>query len=217
MRLDPREARNLLAGCDFVALATQSARHRGFPFVSHAPFARDGAGRVVMLLSRLAEHSRNLGGDPRVSLMATRAGADSQAQPRVSLLGELHGTSLSPAEQDRYLRYHPESGAYLGFGDFRFYRLEVLRVRLIGGFARAGWIEAADWPTRTLEVRRELPLLAELQSHAEPKGWKVLGLDWDGLDLKGGEGERGRIEFPSAPQDEASLLEIARDALAEAS
>ncbi len=217
MRLDPREARNLLAGGDFVALATQSARHEGFPFVSHAPFARDGAGRVLMLLSRLAEHSRNLGSDPRVSLMATRAGADSQAQPRVSLIGELHGTSPSPAEQDRYLRYHPEADTYLGFGDFGFYRLEVLRVRLIGGFARAGWIEPADWQPPALEERRETPLLAKLQPLAEAKGWKLLGLDWDGLDLKRADGERGRIELPAAAQDEASLFESARDALAGAS
>ncbi|MCB1907374.1 MAG: pyridoxamine 5'-phosphate oxidase family protein [Rhodocyclaceae bacterium] len=216
MKLDAREARNLLAASDFVALATQSARLPGFPFVSHAPFARDGAGRVVMLLSRLAEHSRNLAADPRVSLMATLGGPDPQAQPRLSLVGELRGERPTPAQQDRYLRYHPEAGAYLGFGDFRFFRLEVIRVRLVGGFARAGWIEAADWKPRPLDEGREVALLSRLPS--PPAGApKPIGLDWDGLDLRDADGGRRRAAFARRPDDEDALLACASDAVRGAS
>lgn len=217
MRLDPREARNLLAGSDFLALATQSQRMPGFPFVSHAPFVRDGAGQLVTLLSRLAEHSRNLGGDPKVSAMATQLGGDPQSQPRVTLVGELRTASLTPAQQDRYLRYHPESGAFLGFGDFRFYRLEIARVRMVGGFARAGWIEPAEWKCRPLDERREAQLIAELQGSAAERGWKLIGLDYDGLDARGGEGERWRVAFRTVPEDDAALLACARNALSEPS
>ena len=215
MKLDAREARNLLAASDFVALATQSSRLPGFPFVSHAPFARDGSGRVVMLLSRLAEHSRNLTTNPRVSMMATSAAEDPQAQPRLSLVGELRGERLKPAQQDRYLRFHPEAGAFLGFGDFRFYRLDVIRVRMIGGFARAGWIEAADWQARPLDEAREVALIARLPP--SPDGMRPIGLDWDGLDLRSTDGSRRRVAFGPRPESEEALLACACNALQGAS
>lgn len=217
MKPDAREARGLLRRCDHVALATQSLRLPGFPFVSHAPVAHDGSGRLLLLLSRLAEHSRNLGADARVSVMATLADGDPQAQPRVTLLGELKSVSPTPAQQDRYLRFHPESGAFLGFGDFRFYRLEPVRVRMVGGFARAGWIEPADWRCRALDERREAVLLAELDAAAEAARRRVLGLDWEGLDVRDGEGARLRLCWPVPPVDETELLVAARSALARAS
>ncbi|MCB1886757.1 MAG: pyridoxamine 5'-phosphate oxidase family protein [Rhodocyclaceae bacterium] len=217
MKLDPREARNVLAAADFVALATQSARLAGFPFVSHAPFARDGEGAPLLLLSRLAEHSRNLAADPRASLMVTLGDGDPQSQPRVTLVGELRPVSVSPDRQDRYLRFHPEAGGFLGFGDFRFYGFETLRVRLVGGFARAGWIEAAEWRARPLPEGREKALLVELGGAPKGAGRRPIGIDWDGLDLRDGQGARRRITFRQTPADEAALLAACRDALAGAS
>lgn len=211
MKLDVREARHLVRRCDFVALATQSLRMPGFPFVSHAPFARDGGGRLVLLLSRLAEHSRNLGADPRVSVMATLGGGDPQAQARVTLVGELRPANLGPLQQDRYVRYHPESGAFLGFGDFRFYRLELLRVRMVGGFARAGWIEAAEWHGRALDERAEQAMLDELR--ADLADGTLLGLDWEGLDARTAQGERVRLAWSRAAASEDELMAMARDAL----
>ncbi len=217
MKLDPREARNVLAASDFVALATQSARLAGFPFVSHAPFARDGEGMPMLLLSRLAEHSRNLAADPRASLMVAAGDGDPQAQPRVTLVGELRPVSLPPDRQDRYLRFHPEAGAFLGFGDFRFYRFEAVRVRMVGGFARAGWIEPAEWRARPLPERREKALLAELGVSPARDGARLIGLDWDGIDLRDAHGVRQRLAFRTVPADEEALSAACRDALSEPS
>ncbi|MCB1958058.1 MAG: pyridoxamine 5'-phosphate oxidase family protein [Rhodocyclaceae bacterium] len=217
MKLDPREARLVLASADFVALATQSARMPGFPFVSHAPFARDGQGAPLLLLSRLAEHSRNLGSNARVSLMVALGDADPQSQPRVTLVGELRTASVTPAQQDRYVRYHPEAGGFLGFGDFRFYRLEVARVRLVGGFARAGWIEAAEWRSEPLAEKAEAALLARLQGDPCVAGRRLLGLDREGVDLRDAAGARRRLSFRAAPGDDEALFEAARNALSKAS
>lgn len=214
MKLDVREARSLLRRCDYVSLATQSMRLPGFPFVSHAPIAHDGAGRLVLLLSRLAEHSRNLGADPRVSVMATLGGADPQAQPRVSAVGELRTADLSPAQQDRYVRYHPEAGAFLGFGDFRFYRLEVVRVRMVEGFARAGWIDPKQWRARELDERQENTLMEELAADARTSGASLLGLDWEGMDLRSATGARTRLDWAADPADAAELVLLARAAFA---
>ena len=214
MKLDAREARNLLRSGDFVSLATQSLRMSGFPFLSHAPIAFDGSGQLVLLLSRLAEHSRNLGANPCVSVMSTPGAENPQAQPRVTVVGELRSARLTPAQQDRYLRYHPDAGAYLGFGDFLFYRLEPLRVRFVGGFARAGWIEAPQWKSRALDERREVELLGELAEPAERLQLTLLGLDWGGLDVRSAQGERARAIFAQTLEDEAALVHAAQTALA---
>lgn len=213
MKLDPREARAVLRQCDFGALGTHSVKLPGFPFVSHAPFALDGACRPVLLLSNLAEHSRNLQQDARASLMASVAGPNPQEQARITLMGELTpAADIAPALAERYLRYHPEAATFLGFGDFRFYRLDVLRVRLIGGFARAGWIEAGAWRNDPLDEALEAAVLARL-ADAVPAGWRLLGADREGLDAHDASGARRRFEWAESPSDEDGIAAAARAAL----
>lgn len=212
MKLDPREARAVLRPCDFGALATHSVKLPGFPFVSHAPFVLDGACRPVLLLSDLAEHSRNLAQDPRASLMATVAAPAPQEQPRITLMGEIAPAEPGPALAERYLRYHPEAAAFLGFGDFRFYRLAVQRVRLIGGFARAGWIEPAQWAIEPLDEAVEAAILARL-ADIVPAGWTLLGVDREGLDARDGSGARLRLGWDERPRDEEAIAALARKAL----
>lgn len=203
MRLDPREARAVLRCCDFAALATQSAKLAGYPFLSHVPFALDARLRPVMLLSALAEHTRNLAADPHASLMAAVPGPDPQAQPRVTLLGEVRAVEPEPALADRYCRFHPEAATWLGFGDFRFYRLEPVRIRLIAGFARAGWIEAREWGLPPLPERGEAALLDACGRSAG--GWAVLGIDREGVDLRDADGVRRRHEWPRRLDDDVAL------------
>jgi heme oxygenase (biliverdin-IX-beta and delta-forming) len=212
VKLDPREARDVLRRCHFGALASHSVRLAGYPFVSHVPLALDGGGRPVMLLSRLAEHTRNLAADPRASLMVSPPGEDPQAQPRLTLLGDIGPIEVSATLRERYLRYHPDGADYLGFGDFRFYRLEPQRVRLVGGFARAGWIEPAEWAGRPLMEEDEAVALAKLAPNV-PTGWETLGLDWEGLDLRRGSGEFRRLAWQHAPADIAALTQAAGAAL----
>lgn len=216
MKLDPREARHVLRQCDFGALATHSVKLPGYPFVSHAPLALDGAGRPLLLLSRLAEHSKNLAADPRASLMATQPGEglqdQPQAQPRLTLVGDLRPAEVDAPCRERYLRYHPDAADYLGFGDFRFYRLDIVRVRLVAGFAQAGWIEPEAWLGRTLAEDEEATLLAPLQAEA-PAGWDLLGVDWEGLDVRVADRGRLRRAWPSIPAGRDALIERVRGAL----
>ncbi len=211
MKLDALEARSVLRQCDFGALATLSAKLPGHPFVSHVPFALDAEVRPVLLLSGLAEHTRNLLADARVSLMATLPGPEPQSQPRLTLMGEAAPIEPPRALLDRYLRYHPEAAAWIGFGDFRFFRLRPQRVRLISGFARAGWIEAAQWSVPTLAETAEEALLAEL-APALP-GARLLGLDHEGCDFRDEHGGRRRLAWTPGAVDTAGLLAQARAAL----
>ncbi len=196
MKLDAKEARTVLRQCDFAALATQSAKMPGFPFLSHVPFALDAACRPVLLLSNLAEHCRNLARDVHASLMTTQPNADQQSQPRLTIMGELRPFEPDRALVERYLRYHPEASTWLGFGDFRFFRLQPSHVRLVSGFARAGWIDALDHGMQSLGPQEEPALLTALNA-AVPAGFHLLGLDDEGIDARDANGTRLRL--PLAP------------------
>lgn len=202
MLIAPSELRQLLHTGAEGALATQSSTLRGYPHCSALPYAPDRHGQPVFLLSRLAEHTHNLLADPRCSFLVRGAGEAVESQPRVTLLGRIE--ALPEADiAARYLRYQPRAADYLSLGDFRFFVLQVERLRMIGGFARMGWLEgsslrcaAAPWP----------PELEDALVHlASETGLQVLGADPWGLDTLSA-GQRQRIEFASACSDAPAWL-----------
>jgi heme oxygenase (biliverdin-IX-beta and delta-forming) len=142
---DAERGRTLLAASHTAALATV-ALDGGFPFGSLVAYAVDGAGRPLLCLSDLAEHSRNLAADPRASLMVSASGdGDPLALARVTVLGtvvELRDDDRSAA-LDAYRERHPDA-FYAAFDDFRLYRLDVASVRYVGGFGRMSWVSADD-------------------------------------------------------------------------
>jgi putative heme iron utilization protein len=194
---------DLLHGAGEAALATQSLAMPGFPFASAVPFAPDERHRPLLLISRLAEHTQNLGADARASLLLARPLGEG-GMARVTLIGTVVPVAADAGLTARYLRYHPEAERFLQLGDFAFHRLEAARIRVIGGFAQAGWLEGG----RLLEaaclrqddeasLRKELALL--LPADAE---W--LGIDAYGADLRLA-GVRRRLRFPDAPLDAAAI------------
>jgi hypothetical protein len=133
-------AKHLLRSVKAGALATIE-QPAGHPFASLASLATDYDGSPILLTSNLSAHTRNMKADPRVSLLMARGGkGDPLAHPRLTLLGR------ALQEQDptrrarlkaRFLARHPKAALYADFGDFSFWRLEVSRAHLNGGFAKA--------------------------------------------------------------------------------
>ncbi len=139
---DAERARTLVAHTRFAALATIQD---GYPFASLVGYAPDAAGRPVLLLSDLSEHTANLRADPRASLLVTAPGAvDPPAAPRTTLLGRLDTVAERDAAGELYRAAHPGS-FWSGFADFHPFRMQVTGVRFIGGFARAGRVDLAAY------------------------------------------------------------------------
>jgi putative heme iron utilization protein len=126
-------------------LATLSARRDGWPFASVAAYALSEAGEPLLLLSRLAEHTRNLQADARASLLVQDHAslADPQAGARITILGQIEavGAPELDSAQQRYVDRHPQAAEYLQLGDFQFYVLRVREARFVGGFGDMGWID----------------------------------------------------------------------------
>lgn len=61
-------AQSLWAGRFQGVLSTHSQAHPGYPFGSVVPYCLDNVGFPLLLLSHLAQHTRNLMAEPRCAL-----------------------------------------------------------------------------------------------------------------------------------------------------
>jgi putative heme iron utilization protein len=142
-----RAARVLLAAESVGVLSTLSVHRAGFPYGSVTPYALSAEGAPLLLLSRLAAHTKNLLADPRASLFIgdRTAAEDPQAGARISLLGRV--TPLPAADErdarGRYVAAWPRATDYLALGDFSFWRFAIEEARLIAGFGEIRWLDGA--------------------------------------------------------------------------
>ena len=140
-----RDARALLRTASQATLATAAQDRGGWPFASLVLLAHDRDGTPLLLLSDLAEHSRNIAADDRVSLLidGTAGLDDPLTGPRLTVLGHAE-RSTDPDHRQRFLKRHPSAEQYVDFADFAVYRLAVERGHLVAGFGRIHWIDAAE-------------------------------------------------------------------------
>ncbi len=213
--------RTLISLASVGTLATMSRKHPGFPFGSLMPFALDGAGRPLFLISNMAMHTQNLKADSRASLFVaqTAADGDSLGSSRATLVGEV----LPVPEDDiaeareRYLARHENSRYWVDFTDFSFFRLALTELYFVGGFGMMGWVPAEDYAQaepdplaaaapRILEHMNAdhtpaLLLLARTHAGISATGATMTGIDRLGfsLRLETPNGVKGtRINFPHA-------------------
>jgi len=137
-------ARALLAAESVGVLSTISVHRPGYPYGSVTPYALGDDGAPLLLLSRLAAHTRNLLGDARAGLFVgdRTAAADPQAGARVSLLGQVHPLAADAIEggRARYLARWPQAAQYFALGDFTLWRFAIEEARLIAGFGEIRWL-----------------------------------------------------------------------------
>ncbi len=207
-------------------LSTLSQRHGGMPYGSIAPFVLDHAGCPLVLVSDLAEHTRNLDTDSRCSLLVHPCAADAQAAARVTLLGRASRCGDKAALGPRYLRYVPAAEGHFALPDFHFWRIEPEAIRVIAGFGRARWVDAkafAPAPNRVAETEEAIVALWNatradaLRACARRRGApaaqraRLLGVDVDGFDLLADDAQL-RVEFPN-PAPDGDAARAALDAL----
>ncbi|MEO8663213.1 MAG: DUF2470 domain-containing protein [Bryobacteraceae bacterium] len=128
------------------SLSTHSRKFPGFPFGSVMPFAADGLGRTVFLISNMAMHTQNLHQDERASLLITQPGVvgDPLGAARVTLIGVVKAAPAAEV-RDLYLSRYESARYWQDYTDFAYYRLEVEGVYFIGGFGVMGWVPATEY------------------------------------------------------------------------
>ena len=134
----PDDPRDLMRAQATAALGTLM---EGAPYVSLVQVAFDADGSPLLLLSRLAQHTRNLLSDPRVSLLfdGTTGLDDPLTGPRLTVLGHVIACP-DPAALRRYVERHPSAQTYAGFSDFNLYKVTVARGHYVAGFGQIRWV-----------------------------------------------------------------------------
>ncbi len=139
-----KAARTLLRSSEKAMLSTHSYSKAGYPFGSVTTYMTDHQGHPIIYISHLAQHTKNIKHDNKISLLVCQEGDDDiNAGARLTLLGHAEPVSKSECEsiaQKFYLKF-PESKKYQDTHDFNFYRLKVEHVRYIGGFGQIYWLD----------------------------------------------------------------------------
>jgi putative heme iron utilization protein len=208
------------------ALATLMAGS-GDPYCSLVNVATAADGAPLLLISRLAVHTKNLLIDARVSLMLDeRTPGDPLQSARVMLMGRATRTESADARR-RYLAHQPEAEMFADFGDFSFYQINLAGAHLVAGFGRIVDLAPADLLTDLVGADALLAAEPEViehmnADHAEtcrlyatrllgaPDGaWRCVGCDPEGLDLQSGRAGL-RLPFPQRVTQPGVLRAVLR-------
>lgn len=143
-----QDLRHLLRSRRVAALGTLG--ESGAPMVSMVPFAVDAEHACIVIhVSTLAAHTRNLQANPAASLLVMQqetAAEPVHALPRVTLEGQAQqlepGSAAWQSARASYLARFPQAEPMTQLGDFMFFALQVGAARQIAGFGAARSIDA---------------------------------------------------------------------------
>ena len=141
------EARKLLRSANYGVMATISVHVAGYPFGSHMPYCMDDDGSLLVYISTLAQHTKNLDANPKCSITIINPNyTHIQNSQRLTYIGE--GTRVSDEDfenaYETYVRYFPKATRYKEMHDFHIYRINPVKIRYIGGFGKIFWIEVNE-------------------------------------------------------------------------
>ena len=227
------QARQLIRRSGKACLGTID-RNDGAPYASLVLFAPLADASPVMLLSDLADHTKNIAANGASSLLidGMETGRETMAGMRLTLQGHISRLE-DKAAKDRMIARHPEAAIYAGFADFNLYHLKVERIHLIGGFGMIHWIDAKDVLASAPALDAAAPEIIEhmnsdhadaITAYARASGhrgdtWRMIGIDTDGIDLHDGDtylrlAADDRMMTPGdARRSLAAMAKTSRDAL----
>ncbi|MDF0494154.1 HugZ family protein [Bradyrhizobium yuanmingense] len=224
---DPAKlAKSLLRRSRQGALATLMAGS-GDPYCSLVNLASHPDGSPILLISRLAVHTKNVLADSRVSLMLDeRAAGDPLEGARIMLSGRAaEADSDKDLLQRRYLSANPSAEGFVSFKDFSFFRIRPTGTHLVAGFGRIVDLKPEQFLTdltgaedllaaeasavehMNADHRDALNLYATKLLGAAEGDWRCTGCDPEGLDMQVGQATL-RLDFPERVTDGTALRKM---------
>jgi putative heme iron utilization protein len=205
----------------------------GDPYCSLVNVASAADGSPLLLISRLAVHTKNILADARVSLMLDeRKPGDPLEGARIMLMGTAEATE-EPGDARRYLARHPSAEMFAGFKDFAFYRVLLRSAHLVAGFGRIVDLTPAQLLIDVRDAASLLDAEPEICSHMNDDhaeavrlyatrllggsdgDWRCVGVDPEGLELQF-ERTALRLPFPQPVNAPGPLRQVLKDLAAKA-
>lgn len=199
----------------------------GDPYCSLVNLASHPDGSPILLISRLAVHTRNILADSRVSLMLDeRAAGDPLEGARIMLSGRAEqAEDERDLLQRRYLNAHPTAEAFVSFKDFAFFRIRPAGTHLVAGFGRIVDLKPDQFLTdlagaedllaaeegavehMNADHRDAMGLYATRLLGAPAGDWRCTGCDPEGIDMQDGQAAL-RLDFPERVSNGTALREM---------
>lgn len=199
----------------------------GDPYCSLVNLASHPDGSPILLISRLAVHTRNILADSRVSLMLDeRAAGDPLEGARIMLSGRAEqAEDERDLLQRRYLNAHPTAEAFVSFKDFAFFRIRPAGTHLVAGFGRIVDLKPDQFLTDLAGAEDLLAAEEEAVEHMNadhrdamglyatrllgaPAGdWRCTGCDPEGIDMQDGQAAL-RLDFPERVSNGTALRKM---------
>jgi len=217
------EARTLVDLGRYGVLSTLSAAE-GFPSGSVVGYgAREDNGLPIFVFSTLSSHTGDIDADCRCSLTVTAPGFRGASDGRVSITGRVFKvTDEARAAQlkQEYRAKHPNA-FWADFGDFSVYEMtELVGVRLVGGFARAGSIKPEAFMAAPVDKiagfsapicghmnddhAEQIPLYVSFYTGMKVETAKMLSVDHLGMNVEAsrdGQTFKVRLPYPEPAKD----------------
>mmetsp|Transcript_16279 Transcript_16279/g.24628 ORF Transcript_16279/g.24628 Transcript_16279/m.24628 type:complete len:329 (+) Transcript_16279:73-1059(+) len=130
----------------FAVMSTNSKTDPGYPGGSVVGFAPDDDGRPLFVFSSMSTHTQDVIVDPKCSLTVASKEFKGAADGRVNLMGNVERLADDEIEdaKELYLKKHPNA-FWVNFGDFSWFRMNIEKIRFVGGFARAGSVTPEEY------------------------------------------------------------------------
>ena len=161
--MNPEQTQALRRLFDGQRIASLGTLHEGEPYVSMVPFALlPDASALVIHVSQLSSHTKDMVESPRVSLLvvaADTAGASAQALARVTIRGRAEDyTASTPgcaSAREAYLSRFPQAVGTFALPDFLLFAIRPLSIRFIVGFAQALTLTSSAFAAALCRTPRE--------------------------------------------------------------
>ena len=130
-------------------LSTAHAAMDGWPFASVVPYVLTEKGDVLVFLSDISEHSKNLQADERATVFVADPAVREQPQSgaRHAMLVKARRAQGAEATEGEalYFARFPGAARMREAHGFDLWILECQRIRWIAGYGGMGWIERDEW------------------------------------------------------------------------
>lgn len=218
------EARTVVDQCSSGLLSTFSQRFEGFPYGSFLDYAADQDGSLILSISSLAPHRKDIEENRRCCVVIMKDKLD-RSDVLVTYMGE--ALEVSELEQqkvrDVFLSKHPEA-FWVDFGDFKFMRIQPRFIRYASGivtpFNRTGDFSGEDFSHASVDpiARFSTPIATHMnKDHADEtksmvekaigikvENARIIDLDTLGLNVQvvfHGKPVKLRVPFPRPAAD----------------
>lgn len=137
-----QDAKAFLRSIDAGILSTlHDIDGEAFPFGSMCPFVLSLEGEIIILISDIAMHTKNIKSDDKVAFTVFNPNAEyKQGSGRISLVGR--ATLVEDESEkyiqvrERYLKFFPRAKGYFKTHDFHFYTIKPVKAHYVQTFGK---------------------------------------------------------------------------------